>query len=1323
MKNNFYSRFLITALFFVMVSGSFAYAIRITTQPSDIAECSGFTGIRSMTVVASGLSLTYQWQYRDGIKWTNIPHATGSTYSFEWERNNPLTTSTNGMAIRCRITETGSYHYTRIAYIWVNNNISTHPASQAKVVGQSVTFTVAATGKGKLTYQWRKGTKNISGATSSSHTISSVKTGDAGSYNCVVTGGCNTVTSSSATLTVYEQVVVTKQPKPVTECEGVTNTSIQVTATGPVTGYQWQVLPYKQITWQNITGATSNPLVNPNPLSLVNNGDQFRCIVYGSGGQSVTSNAALLTVRQKAGITGHPASATRNTGESVTFNVSSTGYSRSWQWEVNKGSGWSQVAGATSSSLTLSNLTLSDAGSYRCKVYNICNTVHTNAAVLTINLPPYPDGWYKQNSGSSLNILAIHPLSETKAWAVTQDQNKLLKTINGGETWLDVAASGNNYWRTVFFTSENIGFIGGYNGIARTDDGGVNWNYTDLRSQESLGATEYFYIESIFFVNANTGWAVGTGGIIYKTTNGGANWGKISWKNDNPKVTDINLYSVYFINENTGFVAGQNGAMYKTTEGGDTPAEWVEVTTGVAGSNTIYDINFVNTEKGFFISTENKGLYSTINGGLEWTKIASSGLLPDVYSIYLRSLDFVDANNGYLAGYKWVSSTQKGIVIKTFDGGTTWVEQSVEPANTIYKIRMLDANHGWFVGQAGDIFRTGKGGCHTPFVSLYDDQTLCSGENHLLVADTFANNVNGARYSWSPGGQTTGKLTVNTTNTYSVTLTNECNVSANDNVTITFRPLPDASAGDNTAICSGESTQLNASGGLSYLWNNESLLDDNTIPNPIATPVTNTTFTVTVTDESGCFKSSGVTVTVNPIPGSDFNTPSYICGTDEGEFTYNGSAAGKTFDWDFGDGNIVSGSDGGPYMVNWGETGDKMVSLVTTQNGCVSPMTQKIIDVRIKPSSVFLLPEAICGSNGAVVLYTGGAPESSDFSWTYDGGTFLGGSAKDSFQLSWDTKGTKTVSLHVTQNGCVSPVTANDIIVSYPFDQEKICIVTIDLETGKNMVVWERTPNMGVTSYNIYRNVSGTYELIGNVPVGDISLFVDMTSNPESYQAFYKISSVDTCGNESARSKYHRTMFLQYVGNQLSWDNYQVEEGAITFSSNKIYRGTSPTSLAEIQTLDASLRLFTDTEGNSGNQKLYYRVAGVLASQCAPAETGGKKASSGPFVHSFSNLEDNRKSGTGIDDPLADILNLQVYPNPFKEKTLLKYSLPKESNVKIEVFNIIGDKVIELIDARQSPGMHSLNIEAPQLNNANGLYYVKVSVDNSYIIRKIMMVQ
>lgn len=80
--------------------------------------------------------------------------------------------------------------------------ITTQPISQSVPVGQSATFSVTATGTAPLSYQWRKGTNAIANATNASYTINAVATGDAGTYNVVVSNSAGSTPSNDATLTV-----------------------------------------------------------------------------------------------------------------------------------------------------------------------------------------------------------------------------------------------------------------------------------------------------------------------------------------------------------------------------------------------------------------------------------------------------------------------------------------------------------------------------------------------------------------------------------------------------------------------------------------------------------------------------------------------------------------------------------------------------------------------------------------------------------------------------------------------------------------------------------------------------------------------------------------------------------------------------------------------------------------------------------------------------------------------------------------------------------------------------------------------------------------
>ena len=81
-------------------------------------------------------------------------------------------------------------------------SITAQPANRTAALGQTATFSVSATGSQPLTFQWQRGTTNISGATGSSFSLVAAASDNGATFRVVVTNAFGTVTSSSATLTV-----------------------------------------------------------------------------------------------------------------------------------------------------------------------------------------------------------------------------------------------------------------------------------------------------------------------------------------------------------------------------------------------------------------------------------------------------------------------------------------------------------------------------------------------------------------------------------------------------------------------------------------------------------------------------------------------------------------------------------------------------------------------------------------------------------------------------------------------------------------------------------------------------------------------------------------------------------------------------------------------------------------------------------------------------------------------------------------------------------------------------------------------------------------
>jgi len=176
-------------------------------------------------------------------------------------------------------------------------NITNQPQSQTKDEGETATFSVTATGTAPLSYQWYLNGSDISGATSSSFTTSSLTMSDDGNeYYCIVTNDYGSATSNTATLTVNSNnnpPQITAQPQSQTKTVGSSATfSVTATGTAPLS-YQW----YMNDT--EISGATESSYTTP-ALTMSDDGSTYHCVVTNSAG-SATSDNAVLTVTESSG--------------------------------------------------------------------------------------------------------------------------------------------------------------------------------------------------------------------------------------------------------------------------------------------------------------------------------------------------------------------------------------------------------------------------------------------------------------------------------------------------------------------------------------------------------------------------------------------------------------------------------------------------------------------------------------------------------------------------------------------------------------------------------------------------------------------------------------------------------------------------------------------------------------------------------------------------------------------------------------------------------------------------------------------------------------
>jgi gliding motility-associated-like protein len=258
---------------------------------------------------------------------------------------------------------------------------------------------------------------------------------------------------------------------------------------------------------------------------------------------------------------------------------------------------------------------------------------------------------------------------------------------------------------------------------------------------------------------------------------------------------------------------------------------------------------------------------------------------------------------------------------------------------------------------------------------------------------------------------------------------NGCN-SSTVTQPISVNAAPSSAFTVSSPICLGQNATVTYTGGapanVSYNWNFGSgtvVSGSGQGPYQISFPGTGSyPISLTVISSQCTSQVTTQTVTVNATPTASFTlNPSTVCAGNPVTITYTGSAgAGATYSWNFGGGTVVSGSGSGPYQVQWSGSGTMTVSLTVTENGCSSsPVSQNVL-VNANPTATFTLPPSVCQGQSATITYTGNAGAGATYNWNFGGGSVLSGSGQGPYQVQWNTSGSPSVSLSVTQNGCSS---------------------------------------------------------------------------------------------------------------------------------------------------------------------------------------------------------------------------------------------------------------------------------------------------------------
>ena len=388
-----------------------------------------------------------------------------------------------------------------------------------------------------------------------------------------------------------------------------------------------------------------------------------------------------------------------------------------------------------------------------------------------------------------------------------------------------------------------------------------------------------------------------------------------------------------------------------------------------------------------------------------------------------------------------------------------------------------------------------------PIAAIAGVSALCATTPNIIVFSGVAGPT--ATYVWNFGSgvvssgsgagpyQVQWNAPINDQVTVNVT-ENGCTSNAAFPVSIT--PIPNSPFTATPAVCVGDNVSIaytgTASASASYVWDfaGGSGGSGQGPFNVLWNAPGNYNVSLTVS-ENGCTSTQTIVpVVVNSFPIASIAAAAQLCIGDQNNISFNGSAqAGATYSWNFGSATVNSGSGAGPYNVQWANSGVQPIQVTVTQNGCANQISTNVT-VNPIPTSLFSLPPSVCEGVPFNLTYTGSSNASATFNWNFGTATVVSGSGIGPYTVS-ASSGNPSISLQVIENGCVSPLTNQNIIIApIPIVNAGIDAAVcsgVVIQTGaapEPNTVYSWTPTAGIDNPNAsFVNVTMVNNGVGTV--------------------------------------------------------------------------------------------------------------------------------------------------------------------------------------------------------------------------------------------------
>jgi len=272
----------------------------------------------------------------------------------------------------------------------------------------------------------------------------------------------------------------------------------------------------------------------------------------------------------------------------------------------------------------------------------------------------------------------------------------------------------------------------------------------------------------------------------------------------------------------------------------------------------------------------------------------------------------------------------------------------------------------------------------------------------------------------------------------------------------------------------------------------------------------------------------------------------------------------------------------------------------------------------------------------------------------------------------------------------------------------EICLVTVDTTSSYNIIVWDRTAqisNLTIDSIKIYRtSILNGDSLIATVDFDSLSQYEDHGANPNLQSWKYRISGVDSLGNEGPMSLPHRTMHFSLLAQgdsiKLLWTPY-VGKSLNHYRCWADSTGSTNWDLVN-STTNATDTSWWDNMAPIDWSNLDYLVDVDWNFTCTSTKQ-----------QSHNTTRSNRATMSGQTPTKVDvhtIENIKVYPNPTNSEAKVVFSSPQLTDLNITVVDING-KIVQEVKNLIVYGQNTYQLNTTQL--VPGVYSVIFTTSDS----------